>query len=97
MEIPPASEYEIISGLYWPLRKVGYETEAEKQQRESGKKVKREYSVKAGTYVRKIKGVASDEANKFASKLRIALGEGTTLIKEKDRKYFREIEELGFE
>lgn len=96
-EIPTAPEYELLSGQYWLLRKNGYETETEKQQRESGKKVKREHAVKAGTYIRKIKGVASSEATEFANKLKITLNEGTTLIKEKGRRYFRDIEELGLE
>lgn len=95
--IPSVPKYDVISGKYWLLRKNGYETNLEKEQRESGKKVKREYTVKTGTYVRKIKGVASNEANEFAKKLRIVLDEGTTLIKEKDRQYFREIEEFGLE
>lgn len=96
-EIPKVPEYEVLSGVYWELRKNGYETASDAKQRKLGKNVKREYSVKPGTYVRKSRGSASEQTKEFAKKIRIALEEGMTLIKEKDRVFFREIEELNID
>ena len=87
--LPEALDYEIMSSKYWELREHNYETPGEKEVRLSGKKVKREYPVKIGTYVKRISGNASEQTLKLSEQVRIQLPEKHTLVKEKNRTYDR--------
>lgn len=79
--------FEVISPYYWKYRKQNYETNKERTQRLEGKKVKREYTVKISTFIRKIKGEASAESKALAEKLFIKLEPNHTVVREHTRTY----------
>lgn len=82
-------EFEIISPYYWKYRKSNYETSKEREQRKQGKKVKREYTVNISSFIRRINGSPSKEAQQLAEKLCVRLEPNHTIVKEHKRTYNR--------
>lgn len=80
-------EFDVLSPYYWKYRKSNYETTKEKEQRLQGKKVKKEYTVKISTFIRKIKGNPSKEAQELAERLCVKLEPNFTIVREHSRTY----------
>lgn len=80
-------DFEVLSPYYWRYRKNNYETNKEKKQRLEGKKIKREFTVNISSFIRKIKGNPSKEAQELAEKLCVKLNPNHTIVKEHQRTY----------
>ena len=80
-------EFEVLSPYYWRYRKSNYETTKEREQRKQGRKVKREFTVSISSFIRKIKGNPSKEAQELAEKLCVKLEPNHTIVREHQRTY----------
>ena len=80
-------DFEVLSPYYWKYRNSNYETKKEKELRLEGKKFKREYTVNISTFIRKIKGNASKEAQELAERLCVKLEPNHTIVREHSRTY----------
>ena len=80
-------EFEVLSPYYWRYRKSNYETTKEREQRNQGRKVKREFTVSISSFIRKIKGNPSKEAQELAEKLCVKLEPNHTIVREHQRTY----------
>ena len=83
-------EFEVLSPYYWRYRKNNYETTKEKEERLKGNRLKREHTVNISTFIRKIKGNPSKEAQELAEKLCVKLEPNYTIVREHKRTYNKE-------
>ena len=78
--------YEVISPKYWKYRDRGYKSENDKTDYK-GVVIKREFEIEIAPFIRKIDGVASNEAKSLAKKLGVILEDGHTIVKPHIRHY----------
>ena len=79
-------KYEVISPTYWKYRNRGYKSENDKTDYK-GVVIKREFEIEIAPFIRKIDGVASNEAKSLAKKLGVILEDGHTIVKPHIRHY----------
>ena len=90
-------DFEVLSPYYWRYRANNYETTKEKEQRLQGKKVKREFTVNISSFIRKIKGNPSKEAQELAERLCVKLEPNHTIVREHKRTYNKSNESLDLD